>query len=104
MRTPLRCWCAGLAALIAVLLGGATPAQNKTEDRPPAVSADPHDWPMYNRDVLGTRHNPAEKVLGRDNVGKLVEKWRFPPADAKEHDGEADKFEKYFSAEPGSGS
>jgi ferredoxin len=25
------------------------------------------------------------------------------PADAKEHEGEPDKFEKYFSAEPGTG-
>lgn len=40
---------------------------------------DAADWPMYNRDVLGTRHNPAEKHLSRDNVGKLVEKWRYPP-------------------------
>ena len=44
---------------------------------PPAIG--PADWPIYNRDVLGTRHNPAEKALGQDNVGKLVEKWRFPP-------------------------
>jgi glucose dehydrogenase len=87
MRTPLPFASALLAAQIAVLLGGATPAQNKTGDRPPAVSADPQDWPMYNRDVLGTRHNPAEKTLGPENVGKLVEKWRFPPADSKEKVG-----------------
>lgn len=49
----------------------------------PAVSADPHDWPMYNRDLAGTRHNSAEKTLGKNNVGTLVEKWRFPPADSK---------------------
>jgi ferredoxin len=28
---------------------------------------------------------------------------RDPPADADEHKGEPDKFEKYFSAEPGQG-
>jgi ferredoxin len=28
---------------------------------------------------------------------------RDPPADAAEHDGEAGKFEKYFSAAPGQG-
>ena len=28
---------------------------------------------------------------------------REPPADAKEFDGKPDKFEKYFSAEPGEG-
>src|SRR5262249_54495075 len=42
---------------------------------------------MYNRDVLGTRHNAGEKTLGKDNVGRLVEKWRFPPADFKEKVG-----------------
>ncbi len=36
------------------------------------------DWAMYNRDVAGTRHNPAESTIGRDNVGRIVEKWRFP--------------------------
>jgi polyvinyl alcohol dehydrogenase (cytochrome) len=39
----------------------------------------PGDWPTYNHDSLGTRHNPAEKTLSRDKVAKLVEKWRFPP-------------------------
>lgn len=60
---------------------------SKPADRPVSVSADPKDWPMYNRDVIGTRHNPGEKALGRDNVGKLVEKWRFPRADSKEKIG-----------------
>ncbi len=36
------------------------------------------DWACYNFDSLGTRHNTAEKHLSRDNVGQLVEKWRFP--------------------------
>lgn len=48
----------------------------------PAIAfaqADPADWPNYNHDVLGRRHNPAETALGRENVGRLVEKWRFPP-------------------------
>lgn len=39
---------------------------------------DPRDWPMYNHDVSGTRHNGAETALGPTNVGDLVEKWRFP--------------------------
>jgi outer membrane protein assembly factor BamB len=42
---------------------------------------------MYNRDVLGTRHNPAETALGKDTVGRLVEKWRFPPANSAEKIG-----------------
>src|SRR5687767_9886216 len=45
----------------------------------PAVAAnDPGDWPMYNRDVRGHRHNGAERTLNPANVGQLVEKWRFP--------------------------
>jgi polyvinyl alcohol dehydrogenase (cytochrome) len=36
------------------------------------------DWAMYNRDVAGTRHNAAETAIGRDNVGRIEEKWRFP--------------------------
>ena len=39
---------------------------------------DDADWPMYNRDVLGTRHNPAETAIGPANAGQLEEKWRFP--------------------------
>jgi glucose dehydrogenase len=48
------------------------------------VSADPNDWPTYNHDFLGTRHNTGETSLNRENVGRLVEKWRFPPAGASE--------------------
>ena len=40
--------------------------------------SDAKDWPSYNYDVLGTRHNAGERVLGKDNAAKLVEKWRFP--------------------------
>src|SRR5262245_45693876 len=84
MRTLLRSSSWLLASMIAVLVVGDTLAQNHTEKRAAAVSADPHDWPMYNRDVLGTRYNPAEKTLSKENVDKLVEKWRFPPVDSKE--------------------
>jgi len=48
---------------------------------------DPKDWPMYNRDVLGTRHNAGETVLDKSNVGKLVEKWRFPAKDSDQEVG-----------------
>ncbi|MGP0064118.1 MAG: PQQ-binding-like beta-propeller repeat protein [Isosphaeraceae bacterium] len=48
----------------------------------PATAAraqtDAKDWPMYNRDVIGTRHNPGETAIGRANAGLLEEKWRFP--------------------------
>jgi outer membrane protein assembly factor BamB/dienelactone hydrolase len=53
----------------------------------PTVAGDEHDWPMYNRDVLGTRFNFAEKTLGPKNVGQLVEKWRFPAKDSEDKIG-----------------
>jgi len=36
------------------------------------------DWPMYNRDVAGTRFNRGETAINRSNAGQLQEKWRFP--------------------------
>jgi len=42
------------------------------------AQADAKDWPMYNYDVLGSRYNRGEKTIGRDNAGRLEEKWRFP--------------------------
>lgn len=46
----------------------------------PAPDLQAQDWPMYNRDVLGSRHNAAESALDKNNVGRLEEKWRFPAA------------------------
>jgi polyvinyl alcohol dehydrogenase (cytochrome) len=65
-----------VGSLALVLLGrlASLPAE-----RPQTPPIDPADWPTYNRDVLGTRHNPVEKHLSRDNVAQLVEKWRYPP-------------------------
>ena len=37
-----------------------------------------NDWPTYNGDVVGSRHNAGEKALAKENVGRLEEKWRFP--------------------------
>jgi polyvinyl alcohol dehydrogenase (cytochrome) len=46
---------------------------------PPALARDDaKDWPMYNRDVIGTRHNRAETAIDASNAGRLEEKWRFP--------------------------
>jgi polyvinyl alcohol dehydrogenase (cytochrome) len=57
-----------LGVVLAVVLGaGAAQAQD-----------DPKDWPTYNRDVRGTRHNAGETALGPSNAGRLEEKWRFP--------------------------
>jgi glucose dehydrogenase len=41
-------------------------------------ASDPKDWPSYNGDAAGSRHNAGETALGKANVGKLEEKWRFP--------------------------
>lgn len=71
-----------LAPILAVGGGsflGSLPAQ--------PIGEDPNDWPMYNRDVLGTRFNPGEKTIGKANVAQLVQKWRFPPEDASEKIG-----------------
>ncbi len=58
--------------LLAVVLAGAlTPADSR-------AGGDTKDWPMYNRDVIGTRHNPGETAIGKTNAGRLQEKWRFP--------------------------
>jgi outer membrane protein assembly factor BamB len=57
---------------------GTAEAQQRTQQISSA------DWPMYNHDLAGWRFNPAEKTLGTANVGKLVEKWRFPAANSKE--------------------
>jgi polyvinyl alcohol dehydrogenase (cytochrome) len=44
-----------------------------------AQQGDAKDWPMYNRDVVGTRHNRGETAIDATNAGRLEEKWRFPP-------------------------
>ena len=45
------------------------------------------DWPMYNRDVLGTRHNRGETAIDKSNAGRLEEKWRFPAKDSGQEIG-----------------
>jgi polyvinyl alcohol dehydrogenase (cytochrome) len=42
---------------------------------------------MYNRDVVGTRYNPAETAISPSNAGGLEEKWRFPPRDSDQQIG-----------------
>jgi polyvinyl alcohol dehydrogenase (cytochrome) len=36
------------------------------------------DWPTYNYDLIGTRHNRGETAIDKSNAGRLQEKWRFP--------------------------
>src|SRR6185503_4481674 len=78
-----------LSLLFAVAAAIAADVPNRTAQSgsQPTISADSNDWAMYTRVVLGTRHNPAEKALSKENVGQLVEKWRFPPADSSEKIG-----------------
>jgi outer membrane protein assembly factor BamB len=46
------------------------------------VAIDARDWPMYNGNVLGWRHNAGETALDKATVARLEEKWRFPPEGA----------------------
>jgi glucose dehydrogenase len=69
-----------LIVFLSIALFADEPAKHKgVAKQPVRVSADAKDWPMYNADVRGTRHNVGEKSLNKDNVSKLVEKWRYPP-------------------------
>jgi glucose dehydrogenase len=79
--------CAILASVFTVAVGGEPLETPDQAEKAIEFSADPNDWPMYNRDVAGTRYNPAEKTISKENVSKLIEKWRFPAADAKEKIG-----------------
>jgi polyvinyl alcohol dehydrogenase (cytochrome) len=45
---------------------------------------DTKDWPMYNCDLIGTRHNRGETAISKANAGQLEEKWRFPAKGSKE--------------------
>ena len=42
---------------------------------------------MYNRDVIGSRYNPGETAISRENAGRLEEKWRFPAKGSGEQIG-----------------
>lgn len=63
--------------LLCVLAWGAAPPSA-------TLPADPADWPMYNQDVLGHRHNRAEKALTPAAVPQLVRKWTYPPEGSSE--------------------
>ena len=49
-------------------------AAGQAQSKAPAAG----DWPTYNCDALGWRHNAAETTLSPANVGRLQELWRFP--------------------------
>jgi polyvinyl alcohol dehydrogenase (cytochrome) len=69
-----------LGLLLSATLGSLPPAATGA----PTLDEASADWPMYNHDPAGWRFNPAEKTLGPENVGNLVEKWRFPAANSQE--------------------
>jgi polyvinyl alcohol dehydrogenase (cytochrome) len=48
------------------------------------AQTDAKDWPMYNRDVTGSRHNPGETAINATNAKQLEEKWRFPAKDSND--------------------
>ncbi|HEV3023945.1 MAG TPA: PQQ-binding-like beta-propeller repeat protein, partial [Pirellulales bacterium] len=77
-RITLATHCAFAALLIAC--GAAADNLFAASDK----AFDSADWPMYNHDLAGWRFNPAEKALSPANVGKIVEKWRFPAANSNE--------------------
>jgi hypothetical protein len=69
------------AVLIAMIAFSSTPAPlASSEPSAQAVSsrqgtaATAKDWPTYNCDVLGWRHNAGETTLSSANVGALEEK------------------------------
>src|SRR5262249_9353983 len=51
------------------------------------AQGDAKDWPMYNRDVVGARHNPGETAIDATGARRLVEKWRFPAEGSGEEIG-----------------
>ena len=59
------------ATLMTILWAAACSAVAQDHD-------DARDWPMYNHDVIGTRHNPGETALDKFTARALEEKWRFP--------------------------
>jgi hypothetical protein len=46
-------------------------AQTSAKNQTPAA-----DWPMYNRDLAGTRYSPLTQINTR-NVTKLTKAWSF---------------------------
>jgi polyvinyl alcohol dehydrogenase (cytochrome) len=61
-----------------VLLGVALAVVLSATFSSASLAQEVKDWAMYNRDVLGTRHNRGETALDKSNAGRLTEKWRFP--------------------------
>ncbi len=79
-----RLWAVAGTSLLLVCTHAVTFAATATKDPADSPQISAADWPMYNHDNAGWRFNSAEKTLSPANVGKLVEKWRFPAAESQE--------------------
>ncbi len=65
---------ASLLCLITLL---AAPAPAGLRAQVPGTQAGAADWPMYNRDLAGTRHSPLTQI-NRSNVSGLQQVWSYP--------------------------
>jgi quinoprotein glucose dehydrogenase len=66
---------------LATLVAAAVPA-------PSARAQDAGDWPMYSRDLAGTRYSPLTAIDTR-NVARLVQAWAVPVARGLDDAGDA---------------
>lgn len=68
-----------LAAACLALAGAAAPSASAPPASAPPASAHPRsgDWPSWQKDLRGTRFNPAERGITPANVGGLKLKWAF---------------------------
>ncbi|MEE8348971.1 MAG: PQQ-binding-like beta-propeller repeat protein, partial [Acidobacteriota bacterium] len=68
-----------LAAAGTAALAGARPLSGSTlsqgDEFPAGTRAG--DWPMFGNNIGGTRSNPHETIIGRNNVAQLKVKWTF---------------------------
>jgi polyvinyl alcohol dehydrogenase (cytochrome) len=70
-----------LIAALAISLAGSARAEREERDLDCAFEGgDPGDWPSYNHDLHGSRHNCFESRLDRESVKGLAVRWRFPTA------------------------
>ena len=51
-----------------------SPTELFAADLPKAGDA---DWGRYGSDIRNTRFNPKEKTIGKSNVDRLKERWKF---------------------------
>ncbi len=76
-----------ILTLTALFQGGRAWSQEPAPKADVAQSISAADWPTYNHDSAGWRFNSVETTLGPNNVGTLVEKWRFPAKSSNESIG-----------------